>query len=52
VLHTLTWVGHALDYAARQQASGVQLSESRAGNIYCRYIEQLAQQRASFLRAV
>lgn len=43
MLHALTWVSHALDEAARQRANGEHLFEPRAQNIYCRYVEQLAQ---------
>jgi aminoglycoside phosphotransferase (APT) family kinase protein len=52
MLHALAWVGHALDEAARHRANGEQLPEPRAQNIYCRYIEQLAQKRAGFVRSI
>jgi hypothetical protein len=52
MLHALAWVGHALDQSARHRENGEQLSEPRAKNIYCRYVEQLAQKRAVFARSV
>lgn len=52
ILHAVAWTGHALDQAARQHGNGETMSEPRAGNIYCRYVEQLAQRRAGFVRNV
>jgi hypothetical protein len=52
MLHALAWVGHALDQSARHRANGEQLSEPRARNIYCRYVEQLARKRAGLARSV
>lgn len=52
MLHALAWAGHALDQAARHRANGEPSSEPRAQNVYCRYVEQLAQKRAGFARSV
>ncbi|HVF99167.1 MAG TPA: hypothetical protein VND68_04965, partial [Chloroflexia bacterium] len=52
MLHALAWVGHALDQSARHRANGEQLSEPRARNVYCLYVEQLARKRAAFARSV